>query len=590
MFAVDRIILVVAILILVGIASSKFSARLGLPVLVLFLGVGMLAGSEGIGGIDFENYTLAHGIGSVALAIILFDGGLRTSVHAFRLVLVPSILLATIGVFVTALITGLSAGWIAGVSLLHGLLLGSIVGSTDAAAVFSVLRAKGVNLRERLASLLEVESASNDPMAIFLTVGLLQVLLGEMEFGFGLVRLFLLQMTVGAAVGVLVGRATVWAVNRVNLDAAGLYPILVTAAGLFAFGLAANLGGSGFLAVYLAGIVIGNSQIVFKRGILRFHDGAAWLSQIAMFVLLGLLAFPSRLAEVAPQGIGIAAVLIFVARPVAVGMILPWFRFNLREIALVSWVGLKGAVPVVLATFPLLLGLEGGGTIFDIVFFVVLVSAILQGWSLPPIARILRLQTPPPPEAPITLEITSLKDVEGDIVEYTVTPDSRAAGRLVRELALPDEAVVAMIVRNQRIIPPRGSTRIEPNDHIFLVLRPGVRPLVDRIFARYGMEAVGLPARCEFPLRGDTTVADLIEFYGIQLDAPEEQTLAGLLHERLGDELAAGAGVRIGDVTLYVRQVLDGTVEQVGLSVAPDKQASEDVGPVTPGASAKRPH
>src|SRR5690606_5777698 len=346
MFAVDRIILIVAILILVGIASSKFSTRLGLPVLVLFLGVGMLAGSEGIGGIEFENYRLAHGIGSVALALILFDGGLRTTVEAFRMVLKPAVLLATIGVFITAAITGLAASWITGVPLLLGLLLGSIVGSTDAAAVFAILRSKGVNLRERLAALLEVESASNDPMAIFLTVGLLQVLLGEIELGPSLIKLFVMQMSVGAIVGVAIGFAAVWAINRVNLDAAGLYPVLVTAAGLLSYGIAANLGGSGFLAVYLAGIVIGNSRVVFKTGILRFHDGAAWLSQIAMFVLLGLLAFPSRLLAVAHEGLLVAAALIFVARPVAVGVILPWFRFSFNEFLLVSWVGLKGAVPV----------------------------------------------------------------------------------------------------------------------------------------------------------------------------------------------------------------------------------------------------
>lgn len=584
MFAVDRILLIVAVLILVGIASSKFSARLGLPVLVLFLGVGMLAGSEGIGGIEFEDYTLAHGIGTLALAIILFDGGLRTSLRAFRMVLAPALLLATVGVFLTALIAGAAASWILGISLLHGLLLGSIVGSTDAAAVFSVLRGKGLNLRERLASLLEVESGSNDPMAIFLTVGLLQVLLGRMELGPELLQLFVLQMSVGAAAGLLVGKGAVRAINRVNLDAAGLYPVLATAAGLLAYGLAATLGGSGFLSVYLAGIVIGNSRIVFQRGIFLFHDGAAWLAQIAMFVLLGLLVFPSRLADVAPQGLLIAAVLILVARPVAVGTLLPWFGFSLREVAFVSWVGLKGAVPIVLATFPLLLGLEGGELLFDAVFFVVLVSAVLQGSSLPPLARLLRLQAPQAPEAPVTLEITSLKDVEGDIVEYTVTPDSRAAGRPIRDLALPDGAVIAMIVREQKIIPPRGSTRIEPGDHVFLVLRPEVRPLVDRVFARGDADPAGIPTRVEFPLRGDTTVAELEEFYGIRVEAPASQTLDGVLRERLGDDLAPGAGITIGEITLFAREIVDGTVERVGLAVLAPQASAQEQRSGSPGA------
>ena len=568
MFAVDQIIFVTAILLLIGIASSKFSSRIGLPVLVLFLVVGMLAGSEGIGGIDFENIPLAHGIGTVALAIILYDGGMRTSVHAFRMVLWPALLLATLGVLLTAVITGLAATWIAGLTLLHGLLLGSIVGSTDAAAVFSVLRAKGLNLKERLAALLEVESASNDPMAIFLTVGLLQVLLGEMELGFGLFRLFLLQMSIGALVGVVMGKATVWVVNRVDLDAAGLYPVLTAAAGLLAFGLAAVIGGSGFLAVYLAGIVIGNSRIVFQRGILHFHDGAAWLSQIAMFVLLGLLAFPSRLAGVATEGLLIAGVLIFIARPVAVGLMLPWFGFNVREVALVSWVGLKGAVPIVLATFPLLLGLEGSDALFDIIFFVVLVSAVLQGWSLPPVARILGLQTEPKPEPPISLEITSLRDVEGDIVAYDVTPQSRASGRSIRELALPDGAVVAMVVRDQQIIPPRGSTRIEPGDHVFLVLRPAARPLVDQLFSHNGETVPDLPLLVEFPLRGDTTVSELEEFYGIRLDAEATQTLDELLRARLGTTPRPDDTVTVSGVSLTAKQVVEGRVEQVGLTLS----------------------
>lgn len=569
MFLVDRIILIAAILILVGIASSKFSARLGLPVLVLFLGVGMLAGSEGIGGIAFDNYPIAHGIGTLALAIILFDGGLRTTAQAFRMVFAPAVLLATLGVFITALITGAATSWIAGVPILYGLLLGSIVGSTDAAAVFAVLRSKGLNLRERIAALLEVESASNDPMAIFLTVGLLQVLLGEMELGPGLLGLFFMQMGVGAVVGAVVGKGAVWAINRVNLDASGLYPILATGAALLAFGVAANLGGSGFLAVYLAGIVVGNSNVVFHRGILRFHDGAAWLSQIVMFVLLGLLAFPSRLAGVAPQGLLVAGVLIFVARPAAVAAIAPWFGYSVREILFISWVGLKGAVPVVLATFPFILGLEGGEVIFDLVFFVVLVSAVLQGWTMPPLARVLGLQTPPPPEVPVSLEITSLKHVDGDIVEYTVVPDSLAANHLIRELKLPAGCVIAMIVRDQQIIPPRGSTRIEPGDHVFVVLRHEARTPVDRLFSR-GSERNAIPLRLEFPLSGNTTVSDLAEFYGIEIDADPAHTLARLLRDRLGEVPHPGATAKFGRIVLSAREVVAGTIEQVGLTIEDD--------------------
>jgi potassium/hydrogen antiporter len=386
MFLVDRLLLVGAVLVLIGIASSKFSTRIGLPVLVLFLGVGMLAGEEGFGGLAFDNYELAHGIGTISLAIILFDGGLRTSRRSFRAVFGPAVTLATAGVLITSVLTGLAAAWLLGISILRGLLIGSIVGSTDAAAVFAVLRGRGVNLRKRLSATLEVESGSNDPMAIFLTVGILEILLGEMSFGPALLGFLAVQIIVGIAAGVLVGRAGVIAINKVDLDAGGLYPILVAAIGLLAFGVAASLGGSGFLAVYLAGLVIGNERIVFQRGILLFHDGAAWLAQIVMFVLLGLLVFPSQLVEVAWDGLIVAVVLIFLARPVAVGLLLPWFGYNVREVAFVSWVGLKGAVPIVLATYPLMLGLPGADLLFHVVFFAVLVSAVLQGWTLPTVA------------------------------------------------------------------------------------------------------------------------------------------------------------------------------------------------------------
>jgi potassium/hydrogen antiporter len=569
MFLIDQLLLIAAVLLLVGIASSKFSTRIGLPVLVLFLAVGMLAGEEGIGGIEFDNYELAHGIGTVALAVILFDGGLRTSQRAFRAVFGPAIMLATVGVVITAAITGVAASWLLGIPLLQGLLLGSIVGSTDAAAVFAVLRGRRINLRKRVASTLEVESGSNDPMAVFLTVGILELLRGELTFGLPMVGFFMLQVVAGIGVGVLIGRGTVAAINRVALDAAGLYPILTASAGLLAYGLAASVGGSGFLSVYLAGIVIGNRHIVFQRGILQFHDGAAWLAQIAMFVMLGLLAFPSQVVQVASEGLIVALILIFVARPAAVGVILPWFGFNVREVAFISWVGLKGAVPIVLATYPLIFGFEGAFVLFNVVFFAVLVSAVLQGWTMPPLARWLGLRVEAAPEPPVSLEITSLRDVQGDIVEYTVTADARAVGRRVRDLLLPDGAVVAMIVREGRIIPPRGSTVVDEGDHVFLVLRPGVRPLVDRIFRRR-RERPGLPVEMEFPLRGDTTVADLAEFYGVELDEPPTCTLNDVLHRRIDGLVERGDRVRLSAIDLVARDVADGFVEQVGLVIRSD--------------------
>jgi cell volume regulation protein A len=580
MFAVDGLILIGGVLVLFAIASSKFSARIGVPVLVLFLAVGMLAGSEGIGGIHFENYVLAHGIGTLALAVILFDGGLRTPLSSFRVAIGPSLALSTLGVVITAVSTGAAASWVLGIPLLQGVLLGSIVGSTDAAAVFSLLRGRGLHLRERVAATLEIESGSNDPMAVFLTVGILEVLLGRMEPGWGLLGFFLLQAGVGLVAGLLVGRLAVTVNNRIHLDAAGLYPILTAASGLLAYGLAASLGGSGFLSVYLAGIVLGNSRIVFQRGILHFTDGMAWLGQIVMFVVLGLLSFPSQLLEVAGPALLVAGVLILVARPLAVAMLLLPFRFEAREIVFLSWVGLKGAVPIVLATYPLLLGLPSGLLLFNVVFFVVLVSALTQGWSLPAVASRLGLEVPAPPEPPVSLEITSLKHVDGDIVEFTVGPESRAAGHLVRELALPDGVVVALIAREQELIPPRGTTRILSGDHVFVVLRPDVRPLVNRVFSR-DAEHEEVPPSAAFVVFGSTTVGDLQEFYGIEVDAPPAWSVARLIQEQIrGRRVREGDRLSLGSIVLYVREIGDRGIERVALEV-------NDAGAFTPreGAS-----
>lgn len=585
MFEINDLILISGVLILVGIVSSKLSARLGVPVLVLFLLLGMLAGSEGIGGLPFESYRLAHGIGTIALVLILFDGGLGTSMNAVREVWKPSIALATIGVLVTAILTGLAAMWILHFSWLEGLLLGSIVGSTDAAAVFAVVRLGGLSLPHKLVSTLEIESGSNDPMAIFMTVGCIEVLTGHREFGWNLLLIFLAEMSIGAIVGIGIGLLTVRMVNRINLGAAGLYPVLVTAFCLLTFGLTAWLGGSGFLAVYLAGIVIGNSRLVFQRGILLFHDAIAWLSQIIMFIVLGLLSFPKRLLEVGAYGLIIGAVLILVARPLAVWLSLFAFRFNWRELVFISWGGLKGAVPITLATFPLLavfqaatdgLSKDAGGLskteaslIFDVTFFVVVVSALVQGWSLPFVARLLGLETPQAPTPPLTLEISSLRHIDSDIVDYTVADDSRAAGRMVKELALPGGVVIALISRNEEIIPPQGNTTIEAGDHVILVLRPETRPIVDRIFSSHSREPHELPAQLEFPLRPSTTVRELEDVYGIVMDAHAELTLdAAILSRVQADTPLPDLLVRFGQIALRVRKVTpSGAIEQISMLI-----------------------
>lgn len=586
MFPIDRVILAAAVLLLAGIASSKIAARAGVPVLVLFIGVGMLAGSEGVGGIEFEDYGAAHAVGTLALAVILFDGGLRTPLAAVRTAWRPALALATAGVALTAAITGAAAAWLLGLPLLTGVLLGSIVGSTDAAAVFSVLRGRGLRLPERLDATLQVESASNDPMAVFLTVVLIQLHLGQAEWGLGLLGMFAVQMGVGAAVGVAVGKGGVALVNRIGLDSEGIYPVLTGACGLLAYGAAAAVGGSGFLAVYLAGMVLGNApRLVFRRGTLLFHDGVAWVGQIVMFVVLGLLSFPSRLAAVAVEGLALALVLVFVARPAAVALTLLPFRFAPREVAFLAWAGLKGAVPIILAIFPLLFGVPRADLLFNVVFFAVLVSVVTQGWTLPAVARRLGLLLPPRPGPPVALEISALRDVDAEIVNYGVGPGSRAAGRRLRELALPAGAVAALVARGRETIAPDGATELRPGDHVFVVARRESRAAVDRVF---GQGEDGAAGAAEFPLRGGARVAEVEELYGVSTGAAPGLTLDAFLRARLGGPPAPGDRVALDGVVMHVREVSGGRVETVGLEIgggAPGPPAGDGEGAENGGAT-----
>lgn len=569
MFLIDRLLLIAGILLILGILSSKFSARAGMPMLVMFLALGMLAGSDGPGRIPFEDYQLAHAIGTVALACILFDGGLRSPLASVKIAWKPSVVLATLGVFVTSTVTGLVAMHVLGLSLLEGLLLGSIVGSTDAAAVFSLLRSAGIHLRKRLGATLEMESGANDPMAIFLTVGLIQVLTGEIPLGPEFLQLFALQMGVGLGFGFLLGKLSVLLINRINLATAGLYPVLTAACGIFTFGLTAVLQGSGFLAVYVAGLVLGNSKIVYQKGTLLFHDGIAWVGQISMFVVLGLLSTPSALVDVAGPGLLIALALTLVARPLAVIPLLLPFKFTWRELTLISWVGLKGAVPIILATYPLMAGLPAGRMIFNVVFFVVLVSAVVQGGLLPWFARRLKLEEPPIPVAPLSLEITSLRDVDAEIVDYPVSRDSPIGGRLLRDLPLPEGAVVAMISRDKSLIPPRGSTTIEGGDHLFVVVNQESRSPVDAIFARRPGDGPAF-LRAEFPLRGAVTAQDLKAMYGIELGEPPEATLENIIRER-ATEVTVGSTVTVAFAQLRVREISGESVVSVGLSLIDER-------------------
>lgn len=565
MFVIDQFILLAAILIIFGILSSKLSARLGLPVLVMFLIVGMLAGEDGPGGIAFDNAQIAHALGSLALAIILFDGGLQTPITSIKQVWKPASILATLGVLITSMLTGAAAAYILDVSLLYGLLIGAIVGSTDAAAVFSLLRNAGIHINPRLKSILEIESATNDPMAIFLTVGLLEVMVKGLEPGTGLLLLFVQQIGIGSCVGLACGWLSVRIINRINLTTSGLYPVMVTALGLLSFGIAANLGGSGFLAIFITGVVIGNSRFVFQRSTFLFHDGLAWLGQINMFIILGLLINPSSLLDVWFEGLMIAVVLILIARPISIFPILKPFGFTLREITLVSWVGLRGSVPIILAIYPLMYDLPGASLIFNVVFFVVLISATVQGSTLPFMARFLSLTEPAPATPAATLEITALGDVDAEIVEYRLGENSRASGRHLSQMALPDGTVVAMITRGTKVIPPRGSTLLHSGDHLFIMMKPDVRDFVDIVCSSIAETTEQSLPSTELCLKGFTKVADLQHSYGIQLPADEDLSLNEILIQAFEGNPIQGASKEFGDVTLFVREILGKRITTVGI-------------------------
>lgn len=478
MLATEHLLLVASVLLLLSVIASKTSGRLGVPALLLFLVVGMVAGSDGPGGIAFDDPGLAQTLGVIALAFILFAGGADTEWRAVRPALWEALALSTVGVVVTAGTLAAATTLLLGYSFLEAFLLGAIVSSTDAAAVFAVLRARNVGLRGRLKPLLELESGSNDPMAVFLTIAAMRLLM-EPAVNVGTIALgFVVQMVLGAVAGYAIGRGTVWIANRIRLEYEGLYPVLTLGLVLFAYGATQTIGGNGFLAVYVAGLVVGNSDFIHKRSVVRFHDGLAWLMQIVMFLALGLLVFPSQLPPVVAPGLVIAALLIFVARPVGVLLVLLPFRMPLADKLMVAWVGLRGAVPIVLATFPLVAGIPGANDLFNLVFFVVLSSVLLQGTFIPNVARWLGVdvpveQHPLPPHVPVVASANAA------VKEIRIPPESRSAGKRILELGLPRGTLVAMLKRGPLVIVPDGGTVIEAGDVVVLVADERVHASVD---------------------------------------------------------------------------------------------------------------
>ncbi len=459
----------IAILFLISIVANKFSERLGVPALLIFLVVGMLAGSEGPGGIPFDDATIAQFIGIIALAYILFSGGFDTRWEEIQPVLWPGIALSTIGVVLTAVLLGAFAVLVLGFSPLTGLLLGAVVSSTDAAAVFSVLRTARARLKGNLRPFLEFESGSNDPMAVLLTTGIIGLILTPGSSIFDLVPTFVQQMAVGGLMGYGLGLFIVYLINRLKLESEGLYPVLTLAMVLLVYGLTATVGGNGFIAVYIAGLVMGNSVVVHKKSLIRFHDGIAWLMQIVMFLALGLLVFPSQLASAFVPGLLAALFLILIARPVAVLLtLLPW-KMPMNEKALVSWVGLRGAVPIILATYPLVAGVPNAEMIFNIVFFIVLVSALVHGTSIPSVARWLGLAAPLEETGKLSREFDVDPDTPSELLELSIPPDASAVGKQVVDLGLPKGTLIILMQKGDERFVPVGSTVIGAADTLLLL-------------------------------------------------------------------------------------------------------------------------
>ncbi|MBE4909560.1 potassium/proton antiporter [Bacillus luteolus] len=465
----DRIVLLAGILFIAGVITTKFSSRIGVPSLVLFIFVGMVMGSDILGIIHFDDAKTAQMIGVLALVVILFEGGMQTQWKTLKPVIVPSLSLATVGVLLTSGIVAVAAKFILGIGWLEATLFGAIVGSTDAAAVFAVL--KGQNIKKRISATLEAESGSNDPMAVFLTVALIELITLPDVSIFSMIGSFFLQMSVGVLLGLLLGKLAVWALNKINLDSSGLYPVFATAFALLTYGITAAFNGSGLLAVYIAAIIIGNADISYRHSIFRFSEGFAWMMQISMFVILGLLVFPSELftVDIFVKGILLSLILILVARPIAVYLSTLSMKYTYKEVIFLSWAGLKGAVPIVLATFPLLANVEGSHLLFNVVFFVVLTSCLVQGSTITILAEKLGLNGPKKTEPIHSLELISLGKADAEMFEYELEEDSALVGKTLIEIPFPEGALVNAIIRKDELITPTGRTVIEPGDFLYIL-------------------------------------------------------------------------------------------------------------------------
>ncbi|HVY96484.1 MAG TPA: potassium/proton antiporter [Solirubrobacterales bacterium] len=498
------LILVAGVLLAAGIVGALLADRVRVPALLLFLALGMLAGSEGVGGIHFANYDLARTLGTIALVLILFEGGLTSGWSEIRPVLGAAASLATLGTLATALLAGVAAKWIFGLTWLEGMIVGAAIAATDSAAIFAVLR--NSTLEKRLARSLEGESGMNDPVALLLVIGFIEWI---QQPGYGaadMVGLIALKIAVGIVVGVVLGRAAVWVMRRLELPSDGIYPVATIAAAALAYGLAEVAHGSGLLAVYLTALALGSARIPARRSVVSFHEGLGWVSQIGLFILLGLLVFPADIGSVAAKGLALSAALIFLARPLATFAATALTSFNFREKLMLGWAGLRGATPIWLATFPVVAGVRSGEEEFAIVFFVVVTSTLVQGASFEPLATRLRLTTDEPALPRRLFESGRIREMGGDIIAFRLPPGAAAAGHRVRELELPREALVNVIVRDGHAIAPRGSTELRDGDELHILVRGDLRDAVEAETERWIKGPIGRPAPPPLPRRAASPV------------------------------------------------------------------------------------